>query len=74
MFDGHRGHPMLIPTRFREELQKFHETDGVRGLLDAHASDVIKLSWRDDAVLADMDFPEDYRRELDRERVRSHSK
>jgi molybdenum cofactor cytidylyltransferase len=74
LFDGHRGHPMLIPTRFREELQKHHDTDGVRGLLDAHASDVIKLPWQDDTVLADMDFPDDYQRELDRERERSNSR
>jgi len=56
--DGHRGHPMLIPMRYREELLKRHENAGIRGLLDAHAEDVVKAPWGDDEVLADMDYPE----------------
>jgi len=55
--DGHRGHPMLIPMRYREELLKRHENAGIRGLLDAHAEDVVKAPWGDDEVLADMDYP-----------------
>jgi molybdenum cofactor cytidylyltransferase len=64
--DGHRGHPMLIPMRFREELLSRHDNTGIRGLLDAHADDVIKVAWGDGDVLADMDYPEDYRRELEK--------
>ena len=63
---GHRGHPMIIPARFRDELLKQHDSTGLRGLLDAHAEDFVKVPWNEDAVLADMDYPEDYRRELDR--------
>jgi len=69
--DGHRGHPMLIPTRFREELQTQHNDSGIRGLLDAHGEDVVKVQWEHDDVLADMDVPSDYRRELERVRERS---
>jgi CTP:molybdopterin cytidylyltransferase MocA len=64
--DGHRGHPMLIPARFREELQTKHSETGIRGLLDANAIDVVKIKWEDGEVLADMDVPSDYRRELER--------
>ena len=39
---------------------------GTDSLLDSHTDDVIKVPWDQDAVLADMDYPEDYRRELDR--------
>jgi molybdenum cofactor cytidylyltransferase len=63
---GHRGHPMLIPVRFRHELLTDHNDTGIRGLLDAHAGDVIRVPWKDGDVLADMDYPEDYRRELAR--------
>ena len=64
--DGHRGHPMLIPNRFREELLTRHKEEGIRGLLDAHEEDVVRVQWGGSEVLADMDYPEDYRRELER--------
>ena len=64
--DGHRGHPMLIPMRFREELLKRYEDTGIRGLLDTHAGEVVRVQWGNEAVLADMDYPEDYQRELAR--------
>ncbi len=69
--DGHRGHPMLIPGRFHEELQTRHDESGIRGLLDAHAEDVVREHFDDSEVLADMDVPADYRREL--ERLRDHT-
>ena len=63
---GHRGHPMLIPARFSKELRTQYEDSGIRGLLDAHAEDVVRVEWGDGDVLADMDLPSDYRRELQR--------
>ena len=69
--NGHRGHPMLIPAQFREELRTRHNETGIRGLLDAHAQDVVKVQWEDGDVLADMDLPSDYRRELERARGQS---
>jgi CTP:molybdopterin cytidylyltransferase MocA len=64
--DGHRGHPMIIPARFARELRTQYEESGIRGLLDAHAEDVVRVQWGDGDVLADMDLPSDYRRELQR--------
>jgi len=69
--DGHRGHPMLIPSRFHDELLTRHEESGIRGLLNAHADDVVRLQMSDANVLADMDYPGDYRRELERARHRT---
>jgi len=63
---GHRGHPMIIPARFARELRTQYEESGVRGLLDAHGEDVVRVEWGDGDVLADMDLPSDYRRELKR--------
>jgi hypothetical protein len=37
---------------------------GLRGLLHANQDDVFELIVSTDAVLSDMDCPEDYRREL----------
>lgn len=61
---GHRGHPLLIATRFRDELLRRHEEVGLHGLLDAHYEEVFRLEFSDAAVLEDMDTPEDYQRHL----------
>jgi molybdenum cofactor cytidylyltransferase len=63
--DGHRGHPILISTTYRNEILSRHDDTGLRGLLDAHEDDVLKLPC-DASVLDDMDYPEDYRRALAR--------
>jgi molybdenum cofactor cytidylyltransferase len=62
--NGHRGHPLLIATRFRDELLSCHEEVGLHGLLDEHREEVFRLEIADAAVLIDMDTPEDYRRHL----------
>lgn len=62
---GHRGHPMIVPMRYRDEVMHQHEKSGLRGLLDAHGDQVLKIPF-DDSVLQDMDFPEDYQRALAR--------
>jgi len=63
---GRRGHPLLVDGRYREEILTDHERVGLRGLLAAHADDVFELPVSNSAVLSDMDYPEDYRRELER--------
>ena len=62
--NGHRGHPLLFATRFRDELLSRHGEVGLHGLLDAHHEEVFRLEISDAAVLEDMDTPEDYQRHL----------
>ena len=38
---------------------------GLRGLPHAHPDDILYLDVSTSAVLSDMDYPEDYRRELE---------
>lgn len=62
--NGHRGHPLLIATHFRDEMLAHHDGIGLRGLLDAHPEAVFRLEISNAALLEDMDTPEDYRRQL----------
>ncbi len=59
---GKRGHPLLFSLRYREELLQSHDNVGLRGLLAAHADDVLELELSTADVLVDLDVPEDYRR------------
>jgi len=63
---GRRGHPLLLDARYRDEIMTGYDHVGLRGLLAAHANDVFELPVSNSAVLSDMDYPEDYQRELAR--------
>ena len=59
-FQGRRGHPLLISADYFAEVFTQHDGVGLRGLLQAHPSDIVELEVADAAVLNDMDSPEDY--------------
>jgi molybdenum cofactor cytidylyltransferase len=61
---GKRGHPILFSSRYREEIMTQYGDVGLRGLLYSHSDDVFELDVPTSSVLCDMDYPEDYRREL----------
>jgi molybdenum cofactor cytidylyltransferase len=63
--EGKRGHPLLFPATYRNEVLTKYDDDGLRGLLRTHAGDILELP-ADASVLADMDDLADYRRELKR--------
>jgi molybdenum cofactor cytidylyltransferase len=61
---GHRGHPVLLAARFRDELMGNYNGVGLQGLLNAHLDEVFSVEIHDGTMLRDMDKPEDYQREL----------
>jgi molybdenum cofactor cytidylyltransferase len=64
LYKGRRGHPILFSITHRDDVLTHYEDVGLRGLLHAHPDDVHELSVSTSSVLSDMDYPEDYRREL----------
>jgi molybdenum cofactor cytidylyltransferase len=62
--EGRRGHPLLFAARFRDELLSRHDGVGLRGLLDAHAEEILEVRVSTASVLEDLDTPEDYQRHL----------
>jgi molybdenum cofactor cytidylyltransferase len=63
---GSRGHPILFSADYAAELLTDHDGIGLRGLLAAHPDEIHLLDVADPAVLSDIDYPEDYQRELAR--------
>jgi molybdenum cofactor cytidylyltransferase len=68
--EGKRGHPLVIAARYFAEIDTRYDDVGMRGLLAAHADDIEEVPVPDSGVLADMDYPDDYERELIRFRSR----
>jgi len=61
---GQRGNPVLWPRRWFTEMQGIQGDKGARELLGRHADDIVTLEMSDDAVLVDVDTPEDLERVL----------
>jgi molybdenum cofactor cytidylyltransferase len=66
VWQGRRGHPVLVSLQFRDELLNSHDQSGLRGLLHQHSQDISLVEANTPAVLEDMDTPEDYQRIADR--------
>jgi xanthine dehydrogenase accessory factor len=56
---GRRGHPVILPARFRPELLALRGDVGAREILRAHADEVEEVPVDDPAVLFDVDLPAD---------------
>ncbi len=65
---GRRGHPILIAASYCAEILTGHDQVGLRGLLAAHADDVFECQVPASLMVSDMNYPEDYQRELARRR------
>jgi molybdenum cofactor cytidylyltransferase len=60
-FGGRRGHPVLFGKKHREEFGGLTGEVGGREILARHPEDILVLEVDTDAVLIDLDTPEDYR-------------
>jgi len=61
---GHRGHPLVITSRYFPELLTQFGGEGLHGLLAGHAEDIQLLEIDAAGLLVDLDYPEDYERAL----------
>jgi molybdenum cofactor cytidylyltransferase len=66
MYRRKRGHPLLFSATYRNEIMSSFDDVGLRGLLRVHDEDVYEMNVSSPAVLSDMDYPEDFQRELER--------
>ncbi|MDT8303975.1 MAG: nucleotidyltransferase family protein [Sedimentisphaerales bacterium] len=64
LYKGKRGHPIIFSAAYREEILTHYDNVGLRGLLYDHKDDIFELPVATSGVLSDMDYPEDYQREI----------
>lgn len=58
-FRARRGHPVGIAGRFAPELVALRGDEGAKGLLAAHAAELVKVPLGDPGVIRDIDIPAD---------------
>jgi CTP:molybdopterin cytidylyltransferase MocA len=66
-YGGRRGHPIGLSMGWREHILDLGGPNvGLRDFIRAHARDTLLLPVDTEAILHDMDYPDDYRRCLSR--------
>jgi molybdenum cofactor cytidylyltransferase len=59
-YQNRRGHPVLFAVKYRDEILMNFDGEGLHGLLDAHADEIVRVDAKTSKALADLDTPEDY--------------
>lgn len=61
-----RGHPVLIETRYKQEIEKLDHKKGLRTLSEQNKNDVYEMKCLIPEILRDIDTPEDYEMEINK--------
>jgi len=62
-YNGKRGHPVLISSKYRQSISSLNPEIGLRELFMKNSQDILEIGVQTDEVLKDIDTPEDYQRE-----------
>lgn len=58
-FNGKRGHPVVIPGKYRDEIVEWKHEETLHDLLRRHSSERVDLDVADKGVVRDVDVPGD---------------
>ncbi len=60
VFQGRRGHPVVLDCAFREEMEELTGDSGARHILERESGSIVEVELSDDGFLVDIDEPDDY--------------
>jgi molybdenum cofactor cytidylyltransferase len=64
IYNSKRGHPLLIDTKYKDEIEKLDMKDNLRFIAQKFPNDVLEVETKAPAILKDIDTQEDYLKEL----------
>ncbi len=64
VFCGRRGHPALIETKYKHEIENLDPNIGLRSLYQNFTDDILEVECNSAEILRDIDTPEDYKMEI----------
>jgi len=67
IYQNRRGHPVLIDCKYRNEVADLDPAVGLRALIHEHPEDVEEVAVELPAILKDIDYPEDYLEEFQKQ-------
>lgn len=62
-YQGKRGHPVLIETRFSNDIENLNTEKGLRQLIEIRKNDILEVDCQYPEILRDIDTPEEYEKE-----------
>lgn len=65
VFDGKKGHPILLRNDLFEDLLHYQGDDGLRGAVNSNGQDVEFIDVADEGILLELDSQEDFDRLLE---------
>ena len=64
VYKNKRGHPIIINSKYRNEIEKLNADEGLRSLAGKHQNDVLEIKINAPEILRDIDTREDYLDEI----------
>lgn len=65
-YKGRRGHPVIFSSQLFSELLNASLDQGAKTVVHAHRAETLEIETEDEGVVADIDTPEEYRRQIGR--------
>jgi CTP:molybdopterin cytidylyltransferase MocA len=65
-YHGKRGHPIILATRYRQDILALGPDQGLHLVTRGHPDDTLEIPVDTDDILRDMDYQTDYEAELQR--------
>ncbi len=62
-YKGKRGHPVLIDSKYREQINSINPEIGLRELFLNNENDILEVEINTNDILKDIDTPEEYKKE-----------
>ncbi|MCU0472375.1 MAG: nucleotidyltransferase family protein [Bacteroidales bacterium] len=59
-----RGHPLMIDSKYRNEIESLDQGEGLRSLAQKFSDDVLEVEVNTSSILKDIDTMDDYNNEL----------
>ena len=59
-YNGQKGNPVIFSSKFKSEILHHEDPEGCKGIIKQHPDQIVWIDMNNDAVLVDMDTPEDY--------------
>ena len=64
VYNGKRGHPLLVDQKYREEIERLDDKEGLRSLSHKFSEDVLEVETDEPGILKDFDTYDEYKKEL----------
>jgi molybdenum cofactor cytidylyltransferase len=61
-FNGEKGNPVIFSSKYKSGILHHEDPEGCKGIIKQHPDQIVWVDMNNDAVLVDMDTPDDYNR------------